>query len=213
MSIIEQDGDDMKSILVELECRQCMYHTYRKSETLILSDFETQVKEQLLNDTFFTMQCPRCHTKIEYIHPLAYIDKKHAFILLIKAKKDFSAKDHHLYADDTHSKKRFLCDHTKIAEKMRILEDDLDDRCIEILKVKLHLQFKKRQRKITHMEYHDKDRNSQTLWFETNGEYGKDMFAVSLKDYERIACRLQAEHHDRYLEIDETWACEWLKHH
>lgn len=187
-----------------------MYHTYRKSETLVLSDFETQARDALLQDTFFTLRCPRCGHLIEYLHPLAYVDKNHKFILLIKAEKDFQTKDHHLYAEDTDSRKRFLCDHTKIAEKLRILEDDLDDRVIEIIKYKLKQYYQRKEFIITDVCYHDIDRSTQTIWFDVIKENCIENAAIMKDEYQRINDLLSKESNDQYLRIDEDWAFQWM---
>lgn len=195
----------MKSILVELQCHQCFYHTYRKSETLVISDFETQVREQLLEDRYFTLRCPRCGNLIEFLHPLAYVDKDHSFILLIKAEKDVTKKDYKLYQDDTTSRKRLISDHEKIAEKIRIFEDDLDDRAIELLKVKLHMMYEKKGQPFSHITYHDVDRESSTIWFETERNHQSDMMAVIMNAYESIIKELPADDQQFHI-IDEEWA-------
>ena len=201
----------MKSILVELTCPTCMYHTYRKSETLILSDFETQAREELLQDTFFTLHCPRCGRTIAFLHPLAYVDKQHSFILLIKAEKDFHPKDHHLYAEDTKSRKRFLCDHTKIAETMRILEDDLDDRAIEIIKYKLYRYCQQRHPKLLSVRYLDIDPATQTIWFDLVMKQQNEHIAILKEEYDKVLQKLTKESCDQYLKIDEAWAKAWMK--
>ncbi|MEG0470203.1 MAG: CpXC domain-containing protein [Longicatena sp.] len=195
----------MKSILVELTCTQCMFHTYRKSETLILSDFEIQGREQLLNDTFFTFQCPRCGHLIEFIHPLAYIDKDHKFVLYIKSKKDFKESDHALYKDDVTSRKRYISNHNEIAEKIRIFEDDLDDRCIEIIKFKLVHHLEKQKQKKCSVTYFDYDAISQTIWFRTTHDKEQQMLAVLMDEYLRLVSTMLKERHDYYSEVNAQW--------
>lgn len=195
----------MKSILVELHCRQCMYHTYRKSETLVLSDFETQARNDLLADTFFTLRCPRCGELIEFIHPLAYVDTKHKFILFIKSKKDITKEDVYLYQDDTSSHKRFIFDHTKIAEKIHIFEDELDDRVIEIAKLKLKQQLARKQREIEHITYHDMDKQTKTIWFETQSAQITTIMAITLHDYNIMKQTLSKAQFDHFECVDESW--------
>ena len=195
----------MKSILVELTCHQCMYHTYRKSETLILSEFETNARKDLLNDDFFTMKCPRCGNLIEFIHPLAYVDTIHKFILLIKSRKDFKVEDHNLYADDCDSRKRFIYKHQDIGEKIRIFEDGMDDRAIEIIKYKIKQVHLQKQREIQAIQYHDKDHATQTIWFEVQIDNIKDMLAITMEAYQRIKSTVPNEDTLQYTCVDEQW--------
>lgn len=195
----------MKSILVALDCPQCQYHTYRKSETLIIADFDEQGREQLLNGTFFSLRCPRCAHQIQFLHPLVYVDQSHHFILLVKLRQDLRAQDRDLYAEDTSSIKRILCDATQIAEKIRIFEDALDDRAMEVLKMRMQQKFMKQKRGWQQIRYQDMDRATATLWFEAQKEDICDMLGVRMLDYEKIRQRLPAPSHQCIL-VDQQWA-------
>ena len=89
-----RDGDIMKSILVEIQC-DCGFHTYRKSETLVLSDFEVDIRKALMENTYFTIRCPRCGKEIIFLHPFAYVDKKHHHNIIEAESKPFCEDDHH----------------------------------------------------------------------------------------------------------------------
>lgn len=201
-----RDGDIMKSILVEIQC-DCGFHTYRKSETLVLSDFEVDIRKALMENTYFTIRCPRCGKEIIFLHPFAYVDKKHHFIILLKPKQAFCEDDHHLYHEDTRSRKRIVFDPKAIKEKLCILEDDFDDRVIEIMKEKLRLQLERQGREIVDIVY--QDRHEDSLWFLVNQE----PLAVLYENYQSIENSLEKEKHDCYLAIDGQWAKAWLALH
>lgn len=184
-----------------------MYQTYRKSETLILSDFETQAREDLLNDTYFTISCPICGHHIQFIHPFAYVDTKHRFILLVKAKKDVNESDETLYSEDQTSRKRFLFNPSFIAEKIRILEDGFDDRAIEIVKVKLKSKYEKQH--VYDLSYHDVDHTTKTIWFVLRTKEKEEYIAVLYNSYETIAKQLLKET-SRFVCVDEAWAQAFL---
>lgn len=187
-----------------------MYHTHRKSETLLLSDFESHRKQELLEDRFFTYVCPRCGHLIVYLHLLSYVDKAHHFILLIKPKEDQTEADHMLYKEDTVSLKRYISDHRWIAEKIHILEDERDDRAIEILKVKLMKRYEQRGDHITAISYYDYESESQTLWFCIMRNESTEMIALMESTYQKICEELPPQTCTHYEEIQQAWAMNYI---
>lgn len=197
------EGDKMKSILAEISCNNCMYHTYRKSETLILPDFEPRMRKELLEDTYFTYVCPRCGHTITYLHELTYVDKAHHFILLIKPKVDQKERDHNLYLEDTKSIRRYISDPTLVSEKLRILEDEVDDRVIEILKFKLKIRYTRMNKEVKHIAY--QDCANDLFWFSIAFIDSEEMIAVASDSYQTIKKSLDANNHKKFIEIDEDW--------
>ena len=173
----------------------------------MLSDFEVDIRKALMENTYFTIRCPRCGKEITFLHPFAYVDKKHRFILLLKPKQAFCEGDHHLYHEDMESRKRIVFDPKVIKEKLCILEDELDDRGIEIMKERLRLQLARQGRGKVEIVY--QDHHEDSLWFLVNQE----PLAVLFENYQSIENSLEKDHHDRYLAIDEQWAKTWLASH
>ncbi len=157
-------GDLMKSILVEITCPTCLWHTHKSSDTVVIPEFEPDLKQQLEQEEFYAFTCPRCGTRISFFHTCIYPDKQHHFVLLMKSEKEKKAADHHLYADMS-ATKRYISDARDIAEKIHILEEGFDDRVIEILKLKVYIYLKKQQRYPNTLRYKDRDKQSETIWF------------------------------------------------
>lgn len=160
----------MKSIYVEVRCPFCGNSTHKQSETLLINGFESRFRKALLDGSFFRSTCRICKKESNFLHPLLYVDKEHHFVLLVKLEKDITDKDRELYHDDFMIRKRILCDVTLIAEKIRILEDELDDRVIELIKAKLLLQYRQKGRAIHTITYHDFESVTKTIWFTLIGE-------------------------------------------
>ena len=87
------------------------------------------------------------------------------------------------------------------------MEDDFDDRVIEIMKEKLRLQLERQGREIVDIVY--QDRHEDSLWFLVNQE----PLAVLYENYQSIESSLEKEKYDRYLAIDGQWAKAWLALH
>lgn len=200
----------MKSIFVEIRCPYCGATSYHKSETLLLKGFETSFDLQLKDGSFFRKHCHICGKDNTVIHPLMYVDKQHHFVLLIKAKKEQKESDHELHKGDTHLIKRYISDVEHIGEKISILEDELDDRCIEILKVKLWLHYRKTDKQLNSIQYHDYDAKSKTLWFDIDIDGRKDIAGVEYTSYEVLKLKM-LNMPSKFFEIDQSWALTWMK--
>ena len=81
-------GDLMKSILVEITCPTCLWHTHKPSDTVVIPEFEPDLKQQLEQEEFYAFTCPRCGTRISYFHTCIYPDKQHHLVLLMKSEKE-----------------------------------------------------------------------------------------------------------------------------
>lgn len=205
----EHVGDFMKSILVEITCPTCLWHTHKPSDTLVIPEFEPDLKEQLDTDTYFTFICPRCGTQIAFFHTCVYPDKTHNFILLMKPVKEQKIADHLLYAD-MQAIKRYITKPQEIAEKIRILEAQMDDRVLEIVKVKLYLHLRKQGRNPVKLAYKDYDKASETIWFTFFENGCEDVLAVTMATYEQIKKQLPKEDHDHFQEVNLQWAANYL---
>ena len=89
-----------------------------------------------------------------------------------------------------------------------MLEDELDDRVIEILKLKLFLRCHRQGRSISQVRYHDKDED--TLWFDLIDGEDRDIAGIPLDNYQSIVDRLPPLAAG-FQEIDDTWALAYLK--
>lgn len=199
----------MKSIFVEIRCPFCGGLTHKKSETLLIQGFDSDYEEQLKNGSFFRNYCPVCGKETLALHNLMYVDKQHHFVLLIKTKDAVISSASEIYQGDTHIIKRYVTKADQISEKLRILEDELDDRCIEILKIKLYLRYRK-QFEVDRIEYHDMVTQSQTLWFTITGKDYEDIVGIEYSTYDKV-CKTLPAMPIEFIEIDEEWAMRQLQ--
>lgn len=195
----------MKTVLIELRCPMCGAIFHKKSETLLLYGFESNDEARLRDGTFFTAHCTICGKESKILHNFLYIDKEHHFAILVKSRKDMVESDQELYARDAHLRKRYVSKVDEIPEKIRVLEDGLDDRVIEILKLKLLRQYQRKTPDVKNVIYHDSDRQSETLWFDILYTDREDIVGIEKISYERILKQLPVDGM-RFVEIDRDWA-------
>ena len=176
------------------------------SDTLILPEFETDLKKQLIEGEYFHTYCPRCKSKIRFYHTCIYADKKHGFILLMKPKQEAKEADHTLYHDDAYIK-RYIFKEDEISEKIAILEAGLDDRALEIIKIKLYMQRKDADK----IYFYDDDQISKSIWFCVQTGDEKEMLAITLESYQSIVNTLPKPKKDGFYAIDFTWALAYIK--
>lgn len=200
----------MKSILVSIHCPNCLYTTNIPSDTVVIPEFEPDLKKRLKEGTFYTFICPRCGTKIHYYHTCIYPDKSHHFVLLMKSTKERKLADHELYKGET-LVKRYISDENEIAEKIKIFEDQYDDRAIELIKLKLLLHMKKQNRKIDDIQYYEDDKETQTLWFKIVENNIDCMVAVTKETYQKERALLPLIDISKFYEINWQWALQVYK--
>ena len=203
-------GDLMKSILVEITCPTCLWHTHKPSDTVVIPEFEPDLKQQLEQEEFYAFTCPRCGTRISFFHTCIYPDKQHHFVLLMKSEKEKKAAHHHLYADMS-ATKRYISDARDIAEKIHILEEGFDDRVIEILKLKVYIYLKKQQRYPNTLRYKDRDKQSETIWFSYTENDQEDVLALTWESYLQVKQRMPEEDTKKFHEINQRWALQHIK--
>lgn len=200
----------MKSILIALICKKCMYKTHKKSETLIMPDFEPNLRDELIAGSFFKKRCPCCENVIDFVHQVLYVDKDHKFILLIKPKSDYKDEDHNLFTEHGKCKKRYLSNTEDVAEKILILENLLDDRVVEILKAKLLLRAKHKQNNVQAIRYYDIDQQSATIWFTVIADGNHEFIAVTMESYNLVRNTLPDEDYQCFKEINTIWGNMYL---
>lgn len=201
------DGDKMKSILVEINCTACFYQTHKKSETLVLPDFEPDARKDLVEGRFFSCRCPRCGKTINFLHPCIYADKEHHFILLIKPEMEVKESDYTMYEEDQISKKRLVTKIDDVAEKIRIFEDGFDDHTIEVLKAKLLIRARNKGENIAGIAYLDYDKASATLWFQYSGE--GNVVGIAHSVYARIQKEIPMTNATGFVEVNISWGIQY----
>lgn len=174
----------MRHILVEINCRQCGYHTHIKSHTLVKPELEPNLRERILQHAMFTYECPRCHTKTTFIHNFLYHDTNHRFLVYMSSDHNVPASLRQQFPDQPLC---VVCDPDDLAEIIRMREDALDDQVMIKIKQLLH----RKDPKVLTIRYHDCDETSQTIWLTYTYSDTKIYKAITYQTYEQYAEKYQ----------------------
>ena len=131
---------------INVNCPQCgIPNKYEILET-IYSNVHLQAKQRLFNNTLFEYKCEHCKTSSDMLYEIVYYNMQcntilyfveHSRIANACASIDYVDQDTNMkWPDIVLNCKKRVVDHPMILrEKALILEYDMDDRIIEILKV------------------------------------------------------------------------------
>lgn len=107
--------------------------------------------------------------------------------------------------DDLNFKKRIVFSNEELCEKIRIFNDDLNDIAIEYIKVLLHNKTNQ------FVQYHDYDKESETLWFETVTDQ-VNLMAIDISVYLNIEkCCIQDKFDKKFKTINSSTYCNFIK--
>ncbi|GAA6291413.1 hypothetical protein F200043G1_41870 [[Clostridium] innocuum] len=173
-----------------------------------MPEMEPQFRKELLEGVFFKKACPSCGKINTFLHTMIYVDKKHRFVLLVKPKSDLTDKDFSIFQSEKNCIRRYLCDPSQVAEKIRMLEDKLDDRAMELLKLKIILREKKKGRLPKNVVYQDQE--TDTVWFHVQHDEVEDVIGIWKTSYDAICSKLPPQK-NQFEEIDSYWAVDYLK--
>ena len=109
-----------------------------------------EATEEILSGTFFTLTCPHCGEIIKPEFPLKITDQEKKIDIFLVPEME---RDRYL-AGLTHypESARVVIGFAELAEKLRILSDELDDRAVEILKYYLLLKAANQDLRIYYKE-------------------------------------------------------------
>lgn len=169
----------MRHILVEINCRQCGYHTHIKSHTLVKPELEPNLRERILHHTMFTYKCPCCHYQTTFVHNFLYHDADRRFLVYMSRDGDAPSSLRKQFPDQT---LRQVSDPQDLAEVIKIREDGLDDRIMARIKTLLY----KKDGDVDTIRYHDFDLASQTVWLEYTYRDHGTYKAIAAQTYEQF---------------------------
>lgn len=177
----------LKQVLIQLKCAYCQYSKPKVMETLINTAIESDIKQKILNNQFFSEVCPSCKKPIHFIYPCTYVDKKHRLILCFKEKPEIHDQTCH---------KRYVENVAQFKEKIRIFDSSLNDHAVEICKRKLKLHCEK-QGVVNSISFDGID--AETIWFLVNDE----MKGISIQLYKKALNEVFIETLDELYYVNE----------
>lgn len=211
----------MNNKVTKLECPNCSAKGEKEIAKRICVSQHPELKEDILNGSFFEWECPNCKDRFFIEDVFLYNDDENKFMIylisgyderfqevptLLKTKKEY---------DTDNSILRVTSSFIEFVEKIRILQAGLDDRVIETVKAVYSQVY-----------YQSHKENVYNMIFERVDENNNLVFAVILQESE-FAAEIPIEAYeqtktdftplytdvkdDAFVMIDQTWLVDVLK--
>lgn len=122
-----------------IQCPKCGEHgTFQLWET-VNADLNPELREKIFNEELFLWECPKCGAKVFIPYGTIYHDMSHKFMLFYQHEEMDDKKykpllfPNEMGLDEDYTL-RMVCGLQKLREKIRILENGLNDIAIERMK-------------------------------------------------------------------------------
>lgn len=210
----------MSSISIKsLKCPKCNNDFEIGTYDSINVTLNPDLKKDVLNGNIFKYKCPNCNQEGPFIYPFLYHDMhKHFMIHLSNYKdeeSDLALNDmHNLISDMTDDKfnyrHRIVNNIKDLIEKIMILDNDLNDKVIEMIKCMVKINFKDKY-DIDHLYFHIKDNKNLLAMISENKYIGDWQLPDEFYQKIDILYKDNKDKDDEHNIIDETWAMSFIE--
>lgn len=192
---------------VSFTCPGCHRTGRAMVHDIISNDEQPELKGKILEGSFFEYVCPECGTVTPILYPCLYQDRERKYMihLVDDDQKDNVFED----TEDSDSVCRTVRDPNQLAEKIAILDDNLDDRAIEIAKLyrKIRLEERNPGMKVEALYYQPSEGGARFVVLSDHGFEGTIRF--DREAYEAILQEILPVIDEELMmetEINEEWA-------
>ena len=191
-------------------CRNCGKEYEAAAYSFIRADLDPNLKEQVIDGSLFSAECPYCGSKMMLNYETVYLDEESGIMIACMPARDrfeLSSVYFELHGQNPALLSRITENINDLREKVMIFEAGLDDRTVELAKAVLRSTLK------------EKGYGSEALYFIKMFNHsllfctpyeGRNTFrmSISLDEAERIAVHAGLDEIDDEGEyvIDRRWA-------
>lgn len=180
-------------------CQKCG----AKGEATIWHEISEKEKEACMDTSIFKWKCPSCGHIYKFIYPCIYKNESKKFVVRFQGTDKTFAAD----KDFTGYCKRDCNSEEELAEKVRILEAELDDRAMELLKLLIFAKIHVTDETMEQIQFYRVAEDGDfefTIW---TGE-GPDGIHIDALMYENVKelAKDLPDLEDKYYTIDLEWA-------
>jgi hypothetical protein len=210
-----------KNHIEKIKCPKCN----TESEMLVWETMDTstdpQLKAQIRNGDCFGWHCPNCDNKSLIFYPTIYHQVNEHYIICyvpgnpssaVEYMKNINENNQSGYDFNDNYTKRVVSDINQLREKLLILDEGLDDRIIEIMKVFAMAEIQKSFSDLTVAEiYFNKEQDGTynlAVKFD-NGQWGSTNFAKDSYDQVVKTFKTSLAVDDEVI-IDTEWAISMI---
>jgi len=171
--LLPNDEERYKPIEAEITCPKCKAKSKMQLRACVNVSLHPEEKEQVLNGSFFRYTCKECGEQVPVVYPCLYDDMGQALMVYILPDKTEEALEKLNAQQDTWSphmlKAAMVCtmravrNQNELCEKIKIFDNGLDDRYVELTKAFVFSMFSKD---------HPEIKATQVLYERKNGQDG-----------------------------------------
>ena len=196
----------------------CSYCRYPQSCEIIpvvsLSD-TPELKEKIMDGTFFDQVCEKCGKAETVLHDLAYIDEENKLCLIMRLDEEEEAgEEEEVYLDLGYTV-RTVRSYEQLVEKIMIRDYQMDDRLVELMKAASYMILKQAHKiDADEIFFSVDDDGPYFVFFQKGGKQGGGRLPFMKGMYEDMEERF-AKKADIFFksetEIDFAWAAEFFQ--
>ncbi|MCR5600234.1 MAG: CpXC domain-containing protein [Ruminococcus sp.] len=207
-----------KNHVEKIKCKKCGKESDYLVWEIMDTNIDPQMKEQIRNGEAFRWHCPHCDNNSLIFYPTIYHQVSDKYLLCYvpgdpttaeKCMRDLEKDPGDSgYTFDSSFTKRVVYDMNQLREKLMILDEGLDDRVIEIMKIFIAANvFKhKPEHQIVDFLFHADENGERSFAIRFDNEsWGSAAFVMS--SYDQIAEQFKKilAKNDEFI-IDSEWA-------
>jgi len=109
----------------------------------VTADTDEDLRDRCVSGDLFRISCPRCKREFMIQYPLVYVDRRHHFVIWLKQEEPGEAmvRDFAAPLVSAGYTLRRVTTLQEFVEKIQILEDEVDDRLVELAKYDSLIEF------------------------------------------------------------------------
>lgn len=190
-------------------CPKC-----EKQEIIFLPQIITEEqREKTENLSLFKWTCPQCGHVLKLLYPCMYLNRsKKILIWFVNELQETQKLEEELSGEFRRQTvgytKRFCHTLEEFGEKVRVLEQELNDRTVELLKIMTFARLHVTDRSLEHIYFYraDETGNLEFTLFYTEGPKGITLNGAMYQEIDTIVKEKMEVLQDRFYCIDLNWA-------
>lgn len=211
-----------RMIKKQITCPKCKKLIETKLTVSLNVTGEPGFRDKVFDESLFSWECPHCKVKTQILYPFLYHDINRDFMIyFIPDTKQNFFSDSSLekeFNDLENVTKRLVSSLNDLKEKVLIFESMLDDKAIELVKLRLQKALEYRlKEKICASYFCLIDRDLEKISFAFFSSTKKEAYhqSIEIQDYEDTVNLLENREEDKpqiskFMKIDSNWAKSFL---
>lgn len=194
-----------------LTCPQCgKEHTLRKYKMINVTQ-KPGMKDDILKNKVFGFSCDQCGLKAPLTYPCIYWDSKKKFVMALDPTGELEGNDAmELPATDKGWTRRTVDNINSFKEKIMILDNMLDDRIIEMIKIDMLAELKEEMKDDTLMDILFDYKGNDLFMIVFFEKKGMGRIPLNIDAYRsadaRYGQRVRAHTTREWMNVDMKWA-------